>query len=163
MKLCWILCSAIIAGQLLSAQSEEGKKSAEDSHLRGYSSQDSQQQKDWEKKFRDGIVPDNIRENMRRLSALASSRGIALRQGQCGMDPCQVQSNMVGMRTSRPSAYCFPLLKSAWSNWWGRRNSPLSCRSRRFQLIPLRVRPRNNFLPITRIQSMATLPPHWST
>jgi N-acetylated-alpha-linked acidic dipeptidase len=69
MKLRWILCSAIIAGQLLSAQSEEGKKSAEDSHLLGYSSQDSQQQKDWEKKFRDGIVPDNIRENMRRLSA----------------------------------------------------------------------------------------------
>jgi N-acetylated-alpha-linked acidic dipeptidase len=69
MKLRWILCSAIIAGQLLSAQSEEGKKAAEDSHLRGYSSQDSQQQKDWEKKFRDGIVPDNIRENMRRLSA----------------------------------------------------------------------------------------------
>lgn len=69
MKLRWILCSAIIAGQLLSAQSEEGKKATEDSHLLGYSSQDSQQQKDWEKKFRDGIVPDNIRENMRRLSA----------------------------------------------------------------------------------------------
>ena len=69
MRLRWILCSVIVVGQLLSAQSEEGKKSAEDSHLLGYSSQDSQQQKDWEKKFRDGIVPDHIRENMRRLSA----------------------------------------------------------------------------------------------
>ncbi len=69
MRLRWILCSVIVVGQLLSAQSEEGKKSAEDSHLLGYSSQDSQQQRDWEKKFRDGIVPDNIRENMRRLSA----------------------------------------------------------------------------------------------
>ncbi len=69
MKLGWIACFAIVITQLLSAQSEEGKKTAEDSHLLGYSSQSSQQQKDWEKKFRDGIVPDHIRENMRRLSA----------------------------------------------------------------------------------------------
>jgi N-acetylated-alpha-linked acidic dipeptidase len=69
MKLGWIVCFAILITQILSAQSESGKKSTEDSNLLGYSSQSSQQQKDWEKKFRDGIVPDNIRENMRRLSA----------------------------------------------------------------------------------------------
>src|SRR5437764_13028030 len=69
MRLGWIICFAIVISQILSAQSEPGKKSTEDSNLLGYSSQSSQQQKDWEKKFRDGIVPDNIRENMRRLSA----------------------------------------------------------------------------------------------
>ncbi|HXF14247.1 MAG TPA: transferrin receptor-like dimerization domain-containing protein [Terriglobales bacterium] len=69
MKLGWIVCFALVITQLLSAQSESEKKTAEDSHLLGYSAQTSQQQKDWEKKFRDGIVPDNIRENMRRLSA----------------------------------------------------------------------------------------------
>src|SRR3954466_8340891 len=69
MKLGWIVCFAILITQILSAQSESGKKSTEDSNLLGYSSQSSQQQKEWEKKFRDGIVPDNVRENMRRLSA----------------------------------------------------------------------------------------------
>jgi N-acetylated-alpha-linked acidic dipeptidase len=69
MKLGWILCFAIVITQILSAQTESEKKRTEDSNLLGYSSQSSQQQKDWEKKFRDGIVPDNIRENMRRLSA----------------------------------------------------------------------------------------------
>ena len=69
MKLGWIVCFAILITQILSAQSESGKKSTEDSNLLGYSSLSSQQQKDWEKKFRDGIVAGNIRENMRRLSA----------------------------------------------------------------------------------------------
>ena len=35
----------------------------------GYSSANSPVESDWEKKFRDGISPANIRENMRRLSA----------------------------------------------------------------------------------------------
>ena len=69
MKLGWIVCFAILITQILSAQSESGKKSTEDSNLLGYSSLSSQQQKDWEKKFRDGIVAGNIRENMRRLTA----------------------------------------------------------------------------------------------
>src|SRR2546423_8180324 len=68
MRLRWIFCSAILLSQLLSAQPDEGNNPAS-SQLLGYSSQSSQQQKDWEKKFRGGIVPDNIRENMRRLSA----------------------------------------------------------------------------------------------
>ena len=39
------------------------------STLLGFTKETSAGQKDWEKKFRDGIVPRNIRENMRRLSA----------------------------------------------------------------------------------------------
>jgi N-acetylated-alpha-linked acidic dipeptidase len=69
MRLGWIICFAIVITKILSAQSEPEKKTTEDTHVLGYSSQSSQQQKDWEKKFRAGIVPDNIRENMRRLSA----------------------------------------------------------------------------------------------
>jgi N-acetylated-alpha-linked acidic dipeptidase len=69
MRLSWIVCFAIVITQLLSAQSEEAQKTTEDSQLLGYSSQSAQQQKDWEKKFRDGIVAEKIRENMRRLSA----------------------------------------------------------------------------------------------
>ena len=69
MKLGWIICFAIVITQVLSAQPESEKKITENSHLLGYSSQTSQPENDWEKKFRDGIVPDNIRENMRRLSA----------------------------------------------------------------------------------------------
>ena len=67
MRLRWTCCSALLVTQLLSAQSQEAKSA--ETQLLGYTSQSSQQQKDWEKKFRDGIVPDNIRENMRRLSA----------------------------------------------------------------------------------------------
>jgi N-acetylated-alpha-linked acidic dipeptidase len=71
MRLRWMCCSLVIISQLSPAQSkEEHTPTAEaSSQLLGYSSQSSQQQKDWEKKFREGIVPDNIRENMRRLSA----------------------------------------------------------------------------------------------
>jgi len=67
MRLRWTCCSALLVTQLLSAQSQEAKSA--ETQLLGYTSQSSQQEKDWEKKFRDGIVPDNIRENMRRLSA----------------------------------------------------------------------------------------------
>ncbi len=58
---------AIVASQLLAAQAKEEK--APPPALLGYSSQTSQEEQGWEQKFRDGIVPDNIRENMRRLSA----------------------------------------------------------------------------------------------
>jgi N-acetylated-alpha-linked acidic dipeptidase len=37
--------------------------------LFGYTAQTSVPERDWEKKFQDGIVPANVRENMRRLSA----------------------------------------------------------------------------------------------
>jgi len=71
MRLRWMCCSLVIISQLSPAQSKEEHTptSEASSQLLGYSSQSSQQQKDWENKFRDGIVPGNIRENMRRLSA----------------------------------------------------------------------------------------------
>src|SRR5581483_9926595 len=50
-------------------QSEQMKSVSSDSPLLGYTRDDSTAQRDWERKFRDGIVPDHIRENMRRLSA----------------------------------------------------------------------------------------------
>jgi N-acetylated-alpha-linked acidic dipeptidase len=37
--------------------------------ISGYSQQGSQTERDWEKKFQSGIVADNLRESMRRLSA----------------------------------------------------------------------------------------------
>src|SRR5262249_18997086 len=50
---------------LISAQSGEGD------HLRlsGFSTQASAPEREWEKKFQDGIAADNLRESMRRLSA----------------------------------------------------------------------------------------------
>ena len=55
----------------MQGSSEHEKMPAEgrDSVLLGYTKDTSAKQKDWEKKYRDGIVPNNIRENMRRLSA----------------------------------------------------------------------------------------------
>ena len=44
-------------------------KTDERAQLAGYTLQSSQAERDWEKKFQDGIVRDNVRENMRRMSA----------------------------------------------------------------------------------------------
>jgi N-acetylated-alpha-linked acidic dipeptidase len=68
MKLQWMGVSLIAVAQLLPAQSNQAQPSA-NVVLGGYSSNSAVTQKDWEKKFRDGITPDNIRENMRKLSA----------------------------------------------------------------------------------------------
>ncbi len=68
MKLQWMGVSLIAVAQLLPAQSNQAQPSA-NVVLGGYSSNSAVTQKDWEKKFRDGITPDNIRENMRQLSA----------------------------------------------------------------------------------------------
>jgi N-acetylated-alpha-linked acidic dipeptidase len=51
-----------------SAQSAEGK-SAENAPLAGYSAQSSKTEREWEQKLRDGIVADNLRQSMQRLSA----------------------------------------------------------------------------------------------
>jgi len=51
----------------MAAQAKEEKTPP--TPLLGYSSQASEKEQGWEQKFRDGIVPANIRENMRRLSA----------------------------------------------------------------------------------------------
>src|SRR5438270_11313550 len=64
-----MLCAMALT-QVLSAQTKEENTPRESSsYLFGYTSQSSQKEKQWEQKFRDGIVPDNIRENMKRLSA----------------------------------------------------------------------------------------------
>src|SRR5579864_9770366 len=44
-------------------------KSASTAQLPGYTAQSSSPEREWEKKFQDGIVPENLRENMRRMSA----------------------------------------------------------------------------------------------
>ena len=62
-----VVFCAILSGQFLAAQAKEEKTPS--TPLLGYSSQASEKEQGWEQKFRDGIVPANIRENMRRLSA----------------------------------------------------------------------------------------------
>src|ERR1035441_9105950 len=42
---------------------------ADTSRLAGYSSQSSQTERDWEKRLQAGIIPENLRQNMQRLSA----------------------------------------------------------------------------------------------
>ena len=54
---------------LAAAQSASEPAAAAPAHLLGYTAQTSATERDWEKKFQDGIVAANIRENMRRLSA----------------------------------------------------------------------------------------------
>src|SRR6185312_15026616 len=56
--------SLLALTQLVQPQSK-----SEQPTLLGYTTQTASGQKEWEKKFQDAIVPDNIRENMRRLSA----------------------------------------------------------------------------------------------
>jgi len=59
---------------LLAAQSSWGQassaKAASSGQLSGYTAASSKSERDWEKKFQDGISRDNIRENNRRMSAL---------------------------------------------------------------------------------------------
>src|SRR5580704_7014571 len=44
-------------------------QSSNNSRLDGFSTQASTQEREWEKKFQDGVVADNLRESLRRLSA----------------------------------------------------------------------------------------------
>jgi N-acetylated-alpha-linked acidic dipeptidase len=61
-------CIALFIAQLASAQSPSAKTS-DTAQLSGYTAQSSKPEHEWEKKLRDGIVADNVRENMRRMSA----------------------------------------------------------------------------------------------
>ncbi len=60
--------SIIGIAHLTFAQSAQ-TPTPETSRLAGYSSQSSQPERDWEKKLQAGIVPENLRQNMQRLSA----------------------------------------------------------------------------------------------
>ncbi len=71
MTLRWICGSLLAVSQFISAQPGFGQATVvpPPSPITGYSSQSAPAQMDWEKKFQNGISPENIRENMRRLAA----------------------------------------------------------------------------------------------
>jgi N-acetylated-alpha-linked acidic dipeptidase len=61
-------CGLLVVAQMALAQSDR-ILATENPPLAGFSSQTSSDERGWEKKFNEGIVPGNIRENMRRLTA----------------------------------------------------------------------------------------------
>ena len=61
------MCASLLVIALTPVVQPQAKP--ESPSLLGFSGQSVSGQKDWEKKFQDAIVPANIRENMRRLSA----------------------------------------------------------------------------------------------
>jgi N-acetylated-alpha-linked acidic dipeptidase len=66
MNLRWMCASLLVVALTPTVQPQTKPESPS---LLGYSGQSVSGQKDWEKKFQDAIVPVNIKENMRRLSA----------------------------------------------------------------------------------------------
>ncbi len=70
-SLCSVACVALVAMIMISeahltfAQSAQTPP-ADTSRLSGYSSQSSTAERGWEKKLQDGIVPENLRQNMQR-------------------------------------------------------------------------------------------------
>jgi N-acetylated-alpha-linked acidic dipeptidase len=65
----WFCCCVLVAAPYLAVQSEPDPAVSGAAPLLGYSRQGAVTQEEWEKKFQAGISADNIRENMRRLSA----------------------------------------------------------------------------------------------
>jgi N-acetylated-alpha-linked acidic dipeptidase len=63
-----MLIVMIGSAHLAFAQSADAP-AAETSRLAGYSPQSSNTERDWEKKLQAGILPENLRQNMQRLSA----------------------------------------------------------------------------------------------
>ncbi len=61
-------CVVVFIAQLSWAQSSS-MKTVDPAQLSGYTAQSSKPEREWEKKFRDGIVAENLRQNMQRLSA----------------------------------------------------------------------------------------------
>ena len=65
----FVACLAVLgAAHLTFAQSAQTPP-AGTSRLAGYSAQSSQTERDWEKKLQAGIVPENLRQYMQRLTA----------------------------------------------------------------------------------------------
>jgi len=64
-----VCCCLLAIVPMIAAQSKPETNAATEARLGGYSADDSATERSWEKKFQDGILPANIRENMRRLSA----------------------------------------------------------------------------------------------
>src|SRR5580658_6413968 len=69
MTIRWFCCCVLVAAPYLTVQSEPDPAVSGAAPLLGYSRQGAVTQEEWEKKFQAGISADNIRENMRRLSA----------------------------------------------------------------------------------------------
>jgi N-acetylated-alpha-linked acidic dipeptidase len=61
-------CIVLFVASSNGAQMASAKNGAS-SQLAGYTAQSSSPEHEWEKKFQDGILPENLRENMRRMSA----------------------------------------------------------------------------------------------
>ncbi|HXP41696.1 MAG TPA: PA domain-containing protein, partial [Candidatus Acidoferrales bacterium] len=61
-------CIVFLVAHLTCGQTTPAKTGAH-AQFSGYTAQSSSPERDWEKKFQDGIVSDNVRENMRRMSA----------------------------------------------------------------------------------------------
>jgi N-acetylated-alpha-linked acidic dipeptidase len=69
MKLRWLCCSLLLLVPLSLVRSAPEPAPTGPSEMLGYDPQSAALQRNWEKKFQEGISADNIRENMRRLSA----------------------------------------------------------------------------------------------
>ncbi len=62
------MAATLSIAPFLFAQAAQGP-SGEPSRLSGYSSQSSGTEREWEKKFQAGVVPENLRQSMQRLAA----------------------------------------------------------------------------------------------
>jgi len=69
MKIRWLSGLLLLVAPSIAVPSEPESANPVSSVPLGYSAQSAVPQVEWERKFRDGISRDNIRENMRRLSA----------------------------------------------------------------------------------------------
>jgi len=67
-SVCWFML-AIVPTIAAQSKSELAGTHEGTAYLAGYTSDTSSGERSWEKKFQQGVVPGNIRENMRRLSA----------------------------------------------------------------------------------------------
>jgi N-acetylated-alpha-linked acidic dipeptidase len=61
--------SQLILVSLVSASAQAQSATTENSNLAGYSTASSKIEREWEQKLRDGIVADNLRQSMQRLTA----------------------------------------------------------------------------------------------
>ena len=65
----FICCCIILFLARTNGAQITAAKTSPPSRLSGYTGQSSSPEREWEKKFQDGILRENLRENMRRLSA----------------------------------------------------------------------------------------------
>ena len=64
-----IFCALTLSISFLSRAQSSPQPEEKPARLSGYNAQSVKAERDWEKKFQDGIERDNLRESMRRLSA----------------------------------------------------------------------------------------------